>query len=216
MPPFNPAHALTYPALIGTDEAGRGAICGPVVVAAVWFDPCTIPAELLAQLDDSKKLKPVTRELLANMIREHCSVAVAAGSAAAIDRRGILVMTLDAMRRAVVRLAIDAPVRADGRQVPPGLSLPCEAVVRGDGSVPQIAAASIIAKTTRDHLMRRLAGRYPAYQWHENKGYGTADHLAALTTHGPTRHHRRSFAPVAGGCEPDPLHSVSSRQRPDH
>ena len=198
MPPFDPRRADVYPVLIGADEAGRGALCGPVVVAAVWFDPRAIPAALLGGLDDSKKLTPERREVLAALIRAHCRVAVAAGAAGAIDRRGIRVVTLDAMRRAVLRLGIDGPVRTDGRDVPPGLTQPCEAVVRGDGTVPQISAASIVAKTTRDGLMCCLATRHPGYNWDGNKGYGTADHIAAIAAHGPSGHHRYSFSRVAG------------------
>jgi ribonuclease HII len=106
------------------------------------------------------------------------------------------------MRHAVERLGLDAPIRADGRDTPPGLRAPCEAVIRGDGSVPQIAAASIVAKTTRDALMRRVAMRWPHYGWASNKGYGAEAHLAALAAHGPCAHHRRSFAPVAALLAP--------------
>lgn len=197
MPAFNPRHARRYPIVIGCDEAGRGALCGPVVVAAVWFEPTRIPRDLLGALDDSKKLRPAVREELALAIRVHARVAVAAGSAARIDSRGIRNVTLECMRLAVLRLGIGGPVRFDGLDVPPGLDLPCEAVVRGDGLVPQIAAGSIIAKTTRDAIMDRLALRYGGYLWDRNAGYGTADHMAALSRIGPCRHHRHSFRPVA-------------------
>ena len=195
--PFDPTLARAYPAVIGCDEAGRGALCGPVVVAAVWFDPAEIPPDLLASLDDSKKIPAARRERLADEILGVARVAVAAASAARIDGGGIRTMTLEAMRRAVTRLAIDCAVRIDGLDVPPGLSLPCEAVVRGDGTVPQIAAGSIVAKTCRDRIMRKLAGRHAGYAWDRNAGYGTADHMAALALLGPSRHHRRSFRPVA-------------------
>jgi ribonuclease HII len=195
--PFDPRHARRYPAVIGCDEAGRGALCGPVVVAAVWFDPRDIPGPLLGRLDDSKKLSPRVREALAVEIRRHARVAVVAGSAGRIDGEGIRAVTLDCMRRAVLRLAVDGPVRIDGVDVPAGLGRLCEAVVRGDGTVPQIAAGSIIAKTTRDAIMHRLAGRHGGYRWDRNAGYGTADHLDALVRLGPTRHHRLSFRPVA-------------------
>ena len=202
MPPFDPAEADSYPVVTGVDEAGRGALCGPVVAAAVWFEPTALPPELLAGLDDSKKLAPPRREALAAEIRARCRVAVAARSARAIDREGIVGATMEAMRRAVERLGLDAPIRADGRDTPPGLRAPCEAVIRGDGSVPQIAAASIVAKTTRDALMRRVALRWPHYGWASNKGYGADAHLAALAAHGPCAHHRRSFAPVAALLAP--------------
>ncbi len=195
--PFNPRKAKTYPAVIGCDEVGRGALCGPVVVAAVWFDPAAIPRKLLGALDDSKKLPARERERLAVEIRKVARVAVAAASASRIDGHGIRNVTLQAMRRAVLRLGVDGPVRIDGVDVPPGIPLPCEAVVRGDGLVPQIAASSIIAKTCRDLIMVRLSTRHGAYLWDRNAGYGTADHLAALANHGPSPHHRRSFRPVS-------------------
>jgi ribonuclease HII len=195
--PFDPTEAHRYPAVIGCDEVGRGALCGPVVVAAVWFEPTAVPPELFGALDDSKRLPPRTREALAAEISRVALVGMAATSAAQIDRRGIRTMTLDAMRRAVLRLGIGEPVRVDGLDIPPGLGLPCEAVVKGDATIPQIAAASIIAKTCRDRLMARLGERHPGYRWHRNAGYGTAEHLAALARLGPTRHHRQSFGPVS-------------------
>ena len=197
MPPFDPAHAARWPAVIGVDEVGRGALCGPVVVAAVWFEPTALPAALLGALDDSKKLRATVRDRLAVEIAQVARVRLAAASAAHVDRRGIRTMTLDAMRRAAEGLALDARVVVDGKDVPPGLTLACEACVKGDATVPQIAAASIVAKACRDRLLARLAGRYPAYAWERNAGYGTADHLDALARLGPTRHHRRSFAPVS-------------------
>lgn len=199
MRPFKGKRLATFPAVIGCDEAGRGALCGPVVVAAVWFDPAAVPRRLLNELDDSKRLAPATREALAGHILrlDAMRVAVAASAAVAVDRHGIRTMTLDAMRRAVLRLGIDAPVRIDGVDVPPGIPLPCEPVVRGDSSVPQIAAASIVAKTCRDRLMTRLARRYPGYCWEDNAGYGTASHLAGLARLGPTPHHRHTFRPVS-------------------
>ncbi|MBY0253214.1 MAG: ribonuclease HII, partial [Methylobacterium organophilum] len=108
--PFDPARAAAYPAAIGCDEVGRGALCGPVVVAAVWFDPTAIPPDLLAALDDSKRVPEPVRERLAPLIRAHARVAVAAGSRALIDRINIRGATLDAMARAVARLGLAAPV----------------------------------------------------------------------------------------------------------
>jgi len=190
-PPFDPARAAEYPAVIGCDEVGRGALCGPVVVAAVWFDPMAIPSSLLAALDDSKRVPEPIRAQLAPLIRTHARVAVAAGSRALIDRINIRAATLDAMLRAVSRLGIAAPVLVDGRDALPGL--PGRAVIGGDGLVPQIAAASIVAKVFRDDLMRRLAERHPGYGWERNVGYGTALHRAGLTTLGRSPHHRLSF-----------------------
>ncbi len=189
--PFDPSRAAAYPPAIGCDEVGRGALCGPVVVAAVWFDPAAIPPDLLAALDDSKRLPEPERDRLAPLIRAEARVAVSAGSRALIDRINIRAATLDAMARAVARLGIAAPVLVDGRDALPGL--PGRAVVGGDRLVPQIAAASIVAKVFRDTLMRRLALRHPGYGWERNVGYGTALHRAGLTSLGRSPHHRLSF-----------------------
>lgn len=189
--PFDPARATDYPAVIGCDEVGRGALCGPVVVAAVWFDPAAIPPDLLGTLDDSKRVPEPVRMRLAPLIRAHGRVAVAAGSRALIDRINVRAATLDAMGRAVARLGITAPVLVDGRDALPGLS--GRAVVGGDRLVPQIAAASIVAKVFRDDLMRCLAARHPGYGWERNVGYGTAVHRAGLTKLGRSPHHRLSF-----------------------
>ncbi|MCJ2049908.1 ribonuclease HII [Methylobacterium sp. J-070] len=191
IPAFDPARAADYPAAVGCDEVGRGALCGPVVVAAVWFDPAAIPPALLGALDDSKRLPEPVRARLAPLIRTHARVAVAAGSRALIDRINIRAATLDAMMRAVARLGVAAPVLVDGRDALPGL--PGRAVIGGDRLVPQIAAASIVAKVFRDDLMRRLAERHPGYGWDRNVGYGTAIHRAGLTTLGRSPHHRLSF-----------------------
>lgn len=195
--PFAGIDPARFPAVIGCDEVGRGALCGPVVVAAVWFDPVAIPVELLAQLDDSKRLTARQRDRLSTLITACSRVAVAANSVTRIDRHGIRAMTLDAMRKAVERLQIDAPVHVDGVDVPDGLEPRAIATVRGEQITPQIAAASVVAKTFRDRLISRLATRYAHYGWHNNAGYGTAEHLAALASHGATPHHRRSFGPVA-------------------
>lgn len=191
--PFDPSLAATYPTVIGCDEVGRGALCGPVLVAAVWFDPLAFPPEILARLDDSKRLDRATREALTPLIRAHARVSLAGGSRALVDRVNVRGATLDAMRRAVAGLRLDATVLVDGRDAIPGLTQACRAVIGGDRLVPQIAAASIVAKTVRDEIMRRLALRHPAYAWERNAGYGTAAHLAGLTTQGRSPHHRVSF-----------------------
>ncbi|MGV7032106.1 ribonuclease HII [Methylobacterium symbioticum] len=198
MPPFDPASAASYPAVIGCDEVGRGALCGPVVVAAVFFDPAALPPDLLARLDDSKRVPEPVREALTPLIRAHARVAVAAGSRALIDRVNVRVATLDAMARAVRRLGLDAAVLVDGRDPVPGLSQACRAVIGGDRLVPQIAAASIVAKTVRDGLMRRLAPRHPDYAWERNVGYGTAAHRSGLAARGRSPHHRLTFTRAYG------------------
>ncbi len=192
-PPFDPDLAETYPAVVGCDEVGRGALCGPVVVAAVWFEPACLPRDLLARLDDSKRLDAPTREALTPLIRAHGRVALAAASCGLVDRINVRAATLDAMARAVDRLGVDAPVFVDGRDAIPGLGVACRAIVGGERLVPQIAAASIVAKTLRDALMRRLAMRHPNYAWERNVGYGAPAHLAGLTRFGRSPHHRLSF-----------------------
>ncbi|MFC5301200.1 ribonuclease HII [Azospira restricta] len=179
----------------GVDEAGRGPLAGPVVAAAVILDP----ARPIDGLDDSKKLSEAARERLAIEIRDKALAwAVAEASAAEIDRVNILQATFLAMRRALDGLAV-TPQQAliDGNKVPPGLSCAGEAVVKGDGRIAAIAAASILAKTHRDALMRELALAHPEYGFERHMGYPTPAHFAALQAHGPCPAHRRSFAPVA-------------------
>ncbi len=179
----------------GIDEAGRGPLAGPVVAAAVILDP----ARPIAGLNDSKKLSEAARERLAIEIRDKALAwAVAEASAVEIDRVNILQATFLAMRRAVETLAV-APAFAqiDGNKVPPGLPCAGEAVVKGDGKIAAIAAASILAKTHRDALMRELALAHPEYGFERHMGYPTPAHFAALQAHGPCPAHRRSFAPVA-------------------
>lgn len=217
MLPFDAAQANNYPAVIGCDEVGRGALCGPVVVAAVWFDPRAIPGEILAALDDSKRLKRAERERLTPLIRAHARVALAAGSRALVDRINVRGATLDAMARAVRRLGLDAPVLVDGRDAIPGLAL-CRPVIGGDRLVPQIAAASIVAKTVRDAVMRSLARRHPAYGWDSNVGYGTKTHLAGLAALGRSAHHRcsftRAYAPETRAYAPEArIHGPESALR---
>jgi ribonuclease HII len=182
----------------GIDEAGRGPLAGPVVAAAVILDPHR-PVRGLA---DSKTLSPPRREALATLIRER-ALAWSTGSAdvAEIDTLNILQATLLAMRRAL--LALPTPpvhVVVDGDRCPgiSGLAFECsiEAVVRGDGCVASVSAASILAKVTRDAFMRGLDNRYPGYGLAQHKGYGTPEHLEALRRLGPSPVHRRSFAPV--------------------
>ena len=173
----------------GCDEAGRGPLAGPVVAAAVILDPKRIPKGM----DDSKRLTAERREELFEEICATASFSVAFASPARIDRDNILRASLWALRRAVQSLP-EAPrhVFVDGRDKL-DVACDCDAVIGGDGLVLSIAAASIIAKVTRDRLMRRLAARYPGYAWEQNVGYGTAAHMAALDRLGITPHHRRSF-----------------------
>jgi len=179
--------------LAGIDEAGRGPLAGPVLAAAVIL-PQGVAIE---GVDDSKRLSPAMREELAAEIcaRAIC-YAIGAASAREIDRLNILRATHLAMRRAVQRLRVRPQhLIVDGLPVP-ALGEDHTAVVEGDRRVHSIACASILAKVTRDRLMRRLAARYPGYGWEQNAGYATAEHRAAIQRLGLTPHHRRSFAPA--------------------
>ncbi|HYR31990.1 MAG TPA: ribonuclease HII [Gemmatimonadales bacterium] len=178
----------------GLDEAGRGPLAGPVVAAAVVFPP---GCPRIRGLDDSKRCTARQRERLAILVRERAlAVAVGAASVREIDRFNIRRASILAMRRALTRLAVPpAAILVDGLPCPE-LGLPHEAIIDGDALCYSIAAASVIAKTVRDHLMMRLAPRYPGYAWDQNMGYATALHRDALAAQGPTPHHRRSFFPV--------------------
>jgi len=182
----------------GVDEAGRGPLAGPVVAAAVVLDPRNVPAGL----DDSKKLGAAVRERLASEIRVTamaCSVAWA--DRAEIDALNILGATMLAMRRAILGLGV-APVavKVDGNRLPDlsfgGRRIAGTAIVGGDGCVPAISAASILAKTERDRIMIAMDRLYPDYSFAQHKGYGTEMHRARLREHGTCVQHRRSFAPV--------------------
>lgn len=181
--------------IAGVDEAGRGPLCGPVYAAAVILDPL----RPIDGLNDSKKLSEKKREALAPLIRERALAwAIGIATVEEIDRLNILHATMLAMRRAVEGLAVPPDqVLVDGNRIPSGLTVPARAIVGGDASEAAISAASILAKTGRDHEMMALAALYPQYGIAKHKGYPTAEHLAALRIHGPSPIHRRSFAPVA-------------------
>ena len=197
--PFFRKRASLFPPVIGCDEVGRGALCGPVVVCAVWFEPEALPRGVLGRLDDSKRMDRAEREELYPMIARVSRLSFAARSARYIDVYNIRNATLQAMAQAVTRLQIDAPVRIDGIDVPRGLSGDAKAVIKGDGKVPQIAAASIMAKVLRDRLMAKLGRRHTHYCWDSNAGYGTAAHRNAIVEFGATRHHRHSFGDLLSG-----------------
>lgn len=181
----------------GVDEAGRGPWAGPVIAGAVILDRATIPDELIAGLDDSKKLKAERRESLLAALRPHAHIGIGVASVQEIDEMNILQATMMAMLRAVTDLgARPGGVLIDGNRVPEGLPCPARAVVKGDGLSLSIAAASIVAKVTRDRRMADLDARYPGYGWASNAGYGTQAHRDALSRLGVTPEHRRSFAPI--------------------
>ena len=178
----------------GVDEAGRGPLAGPVVAAAVILDDL----KPIAGLADSKTLSPRQRERLSAEIHARAlCFSVAQASVEEIDRLNILQATLLAMRRAVMGLRLKPhKVLVDGNRLPT-LDIVAEAVVQGDRKVPAISAASILAKVARDRWCLEIDAEYPAYGFAAHKGYGTAQHLLALQTHGATPWHRRSFSPVA-------------------
>ncbi|GGD07776.1 ribonuclease HII [Aureimonas glaciei] len=180
----------------GIDEAGRGPLAGPVVAAAVILDPARLPDGL----NDSKKLTAADRERLFVEILALATVSVASASAAEIDRINIRQATLLAMRRAAHGLAqTPCHLLIDGNDVPPLLRDRATAVVQGDARSLSIAAASIIAKVTRDRMMTRLCQVHPHYGFGQHMGYATRQHLAAITLHGPCPHHRLSFSPMRQG-----------------
>ena len=185
--------------LVGLDEVGRGPLAGPVVAAAVVF-----PAgfKRIQGIRDSKVLTEAARDRLAQAIRSRAlRIGVGAASTRVIDRVNIRVASAIAMRRALLRLFGGAPDQSfhlviDGLPLPE-IGYPHEAVIDGDAHCYSVAAASIIAKTVRDRIMRRLALRYPEYRWETNVGYSTPEHLDGICRAGATRHHRITFAPVA-------------------
>jgi len=179
--------------ICGVDEAGRGPLAGPVVAAAVILDRRRVPKGL----NDSKQLSEQTRENLFPQILE-MAVAVGVGEASVgeIDLVNIRQATHLAMARAVRALTVPAAFALVDGNDPPALPCRCDTLVDGDARSLSIAAASIIAKVTRDRMMVKLHGEHPGYKWRSNKGYGTPEHYEGLRAYGVTPHHRRSFAPI--------------------
>lgn len=192
-PDFSFEQAAPENPVCGIDEVGRGPWAGPVVAAAVILDQAQIPVGM----NDSKKLSAKRREALFAELQLVARVGVGIVEVAEIDAINILQATYLAMRRAVEALPI-APRYAliDGNRIPPGLPCGSEAIVKGDGRSLSIAAASIIAKVTRDRIMADLAHTFPGYGWERNVGYGVAAHAEGLKRLGVTPHHRRSFKPI--------------------
>ncbi len=185
----------------GVDEAGRGPLAGPVVAAAVVIDRRRFRGALRRELDDSKALSRETREicydaLLALARAGMASIGVGAASAREVDRINVLRASLVAMGRAVAALGLRPDIALVDGNVAPALPCPVRTVVQGDALSFSIAAASVVAKVTRDRIMRGLAQRYPGYGWETNVGYSTPEHGAAIRRLGVTPHHRRSFEPV--------------------
>jgi len=192
---MNSYNADAVLSVAGVDEAGRGALAGPVVVAAVVLDP---RQAAIRGLNDSKKLSAARREYLYAQILEqavaHCIISV---EAAEIDRINILQATLKGMRQALQGvMPVAQRALIDGKQLPPDLPCPARAIIGGDGLEPAIMAASILAKVSRDRQMQALHLQYPDYGFERHKGYPTAAHRRVLLQLGPCPQHRQSFAPV--------------------
>jgi len=198
MPNFALERAAVLSPVAGIDEAGRGPLAGPVVAAAVILDMDRMPKKIARAIDDSKKLAAPVREKLALWISGNAITGLGQASVEEIDRINILQASLLAMTRAVAALAV-APAFAlvDGDKLPKQLACPARAVIGGDGLSLSIAAASILAKVTRDRHMSELDRRYPGYGWAHNAGYGTPEHRTALLHLGVTPEHRRSFSPIS-------------------
>ena len=201
MPDFSHEQACASQGLVfGIDEAGRGPWCGPVVAACVCFPNYKIDPNLAQEINDSKKLSAAKREKLFPLIlNSGAYVGVGQASAQEIDEMNILQATFLAMRRALEDAAQKGHAAnfalIDGNRLPKW-DIPCQCLIKGDSLSLSIAAASIVAKVTRDHIMQELAKDYPQYGWDRNAGYGTADHIAALKQYGITPHHRKTYKPI--------------------
>ena len=188
--------------ICGVDEVGRGPLAGPVMATAVII-PANFPTDIIAQIKDSKKLSAKKRDILFEPLIQNCSYSIAEASVAEIDRYNILWASMLAMRRAVAGLKEPVHVALiDGNRVPDPLPCRAIAIVKGDDKSISIAAASIIAKVTRDRFMKALAREHPGYGWEHNAGYGTREHIDALSRLGVTAWHRDSFAPVSQVARP--------------
>ncbi len=175
----------------GVDEAGRGCVAGPVVAAAVILPPTFDPRRVA----DSKQLTPAQRiRRFDEIVRSGALIGIGLQPPEVIDRINILQAAIRAMHRALARLPVQPNrILVDGNYFRPFADVPHQCIVRGDARIPAIGAASIIAKVWRDRFMERLHRRWPHYQWHRNKGYLSAEHVAALRRYGPSPWHRRSF-----------------------
>ncbi|MHB8600483.1 MAG: ribonuclease HII [Ktedonobacteraceae bacterium] len=186
-----------YSYVAGLDEAGRGCLAGPVVASAVILPVNENTLALFDGVRDSKQLSMLARERLYDVIMQHAlAVGVGSGSVELIDRINILQATKHAMREALTELSLQPQALLLDALLLPGIVLPQRSIIKGDARCLSIAAASIIAKVTRDRLMCQLHQQYPAYGFDQHKGYGTPAHVEALHTHGASPIHRTSFSPV--------------------
>ena len=188
--------------VFGIDEAGRGPWCGPVVAACVCWPDFNIPAELATQIDDSKKLSASKREdLFQSIMQSNALIGIGIASSDEIDDKNILQATFLAMHRSLEQVSKNqqitpSAVLIDGNRLPKDWNIPAKAIIKGDHLSLSIASASIVAKVTRDRLMKELAKSHPEYGWDKNAGYGTKEHILAIEKYGITPIHRRSYAPI--------------------
>ncbi|HEY1096223.1 MAG TPA: ribonuclease HII [Alphaproteobacteria bacterium] len=200
-PHFDYENARTGHLVCGIDEVGRGPWAGPVVASAVFIPDAIRTAKWVSELRDSKLLKPAKRDELYGLIMQHCAVGIGEASVEEIDTVNILEANWLAMGRAMQALpqgnALPYFALVDGNLIPKNLPCKAQAIVKGDQHSCSIAAASIIAKVTRDRIMAELCAAYPAYGFSQHVGYGTAQHQKALAEHGPCPVHRKSFKPIA-------------------
>ncbi len=179
--------------LAGVDEVGRGSLVGPVFAAAVIFNKKVDKK----RLKDSKSLSKNNREILEKYIKKNSKWSIASASTKEIEKLNILNASLLAMKRAIKKLKIKPKiVMVDGNKIPKMKNFNLKCVIKGDQKIAEISAASIIAKVSRDRLIKRLAKIYDKYYWHKNVGYGTKDHLLAIKKFGVTKHHRKKFKPI--------------------
>ncbi len=179
--------------LAGVDEVGRGSLVGPVFAAAVILNSKINKK----RLKDSKSLSKNNREILEKYIKQNSRWSIASASTKEIEKLNILNASLLAMKRAIKKLKIKPKIiMVDGNKIPKMRNFNLKCVIKGDQKIAEISAASIIAKVSRDRLIKRLAKIHDKYYWHKNAGYGTKDHLSAIKKFGVTKHHRRKFKPI--------------------
>ena len=179
--------------MAGVDEVGRGCLAGPVFAAAVILNNDIN----IKDIKDSKKIPFQKRILLSNYIKKNSTYAVGRASVEEINKINILNASLLSMKRALNKLKLRPSIAyIDGLFVPKNMKIKCEALIKGDEKIISIAAASIVAKATRDLFMINLGKKFPKYKWNKNFGYGTAEHLNGLKKYGVTRHHRKKFKPI--------------------
>jgi len=197
-PHFELEDLFVSPHVYGVDEAGRGPLAGPVFAAAVYIPQEKREHPVWSDVRDSKKLSEVKRELLFSVIQSQSIFGIGQASAEEVDELNILQATFLAMRRAIELCSLKPDmILIDGNRSPKDWPWASRTIVKGDSISVSIAAASILAKVSRDRHMKEIALEYPQYGWDHNSGYGTAEHMTALAQYGVTEHHRTSFSPVA-------------------